>query len=82
MLAQVLSKRFRIESKLHEDVHLLGLLAHHKLAVICGRKLIQSEEAQVGKDLVQNVIVAVGAARASLEENFRKNLDNKSNKSQ
>lgn len=62
MLTQVLPKRFRIEGELHKHVHLLGLLAHHKLAVVRWRQLIQTEEAQVGKDLVQDVIVAVDAA--------------------
>ena len=41
-----------VESELHEDVHLRCLLTDDQLAVVCGRELIQSEEAQVRKDLV------------------------------
>ena len=70
----MLPKRFRIEGELHEDVHFLGFLAHHKLTVVRRRELIQTEEAQIGEDLVQDVIVAISAARATLKENFRKNL--------
>ena len=70
----MLPKRFRIEGELHEYVHFLGFLAHHKLTVVRRRELIQTEEAQIGEDLVQDVIVAISAARATLKENFRKNL--------
>jgi len=43
-------------------MHLLGLLAHYKLAVVRWRQLIQTKEAQIGEDLVQDVIIPIDAA--------------------
>ena len=73
-LPQALSERLRIKCKLHEDVHLGRLLTDDKLAIVGGRQLIKSEEAQVGEDLVQRCIVTVCAAEVLLEKHFRKNL--------
>ena len=70
MLSQILS----IEGKLHEDVHLVRLLADHELAVVSRWELVKPEEAEVGEDLVQGRIVAISATWVALEENSCENL--------
>ena len=52
LFAQVLSEALCIEGELEEHVHLGGLLAHHQLAVVLRRELIETEKAQVSEDLV------------------------------
>ena len=70
----MLSEALRVEGKLEEHVHLGGLLAHHKLAVVLRRELIETEKAQVSEDLVQSRIVAIRASKVPLKEYFRENL--------
>ena len=70
----MLSQKLRVEGELHEYMHLRGLLADDQLAVVSGWKLIQSEETQIGEDLVKDGIVAVRGASVLLEENSCENL--------
>ena len=70
----MLSEALSIESELQEDVHLVRLLAYHELAIVSWRELIESEEAEVGEDLVQGRIVAISATWVALEENSCENL--------
>ena len=71
----MLSEALCIEGELEEHVHLGGLLAHHQLAVVLRRELIETEKAQVSEDLVQSRIVAICASKVSLKEYFRENLN-------
>ena len=70
----MLPQRVSIECELHEHVHLGRLLADNKLSVVGRGELIQSEEAQVGEDLVEGRIVAIRATQIPLEENFGEDL--------
>ena len=70
----MLPKGVRIEGELHEDVHLGGLLTHDQLTIVSGGELVQAEETQVSKDLVQRRVVAICAARTPLKEDFREDL--------
>ena len=80
VLAEVLPEVVGVEGELHEDVHLLRLLADHQLPVVGRRKLVQTEEAQVGEDLVERGVIAVRAAAVPLEENPGENLHVTANK--
>ena len=70
----MLSQSLRIEGKLHENVHLGGLLADDQLAVVRGRQLIQAEEAQVREDLVESSVIAIRASQVALKEHTGENL--------
>ena len=80
LLTQVLPQRLRVEGELHEDVHLGGLLADDKLTVVGRGQLVQAEEAQIGKNLVECAVVTVRASRVTLEENTGENLNRHKNK--
>jgi len=56
-------------------VHLGGLLADNQLAVVSGRQLIQTEEAEVAEDLEECRIVAIRVAQVPFEEDSCENLD-------
>jgi hypothetical protein len=56
-------------------VHLGGLLAHDELSVVRCRQFVQTEEAEVGKDLVQDGVVTVCTARITLEEDFGEDFE-------
>ena len=74
LLAQVLPQQVGIECELQEHVHLGGLLAHHQFLVVGRLQLVKAEEGQIGEDLVQGVVVAVGARRVLLKEDFGEDL--------
>ena len=63
-----------VECELHEDVHFSRLLADHQLAEVGRGELVEAEEAQVGEDLVQDVVVAIDARSVALEENLCEDL--------
>ena len=70
----MLPERLSVECKLHENVHLGGLLTDDELTVVLWRQLIQSEEAQVGEDLVNYCIVAIRTARVLLKKDSCEDL--------
>ena len=61
-------------------MHLGGLLADDKLTVVGRGQLVQAEEAQIGKNLVECAVVTVRASRVTLEENTGENLNMYKNK--
>jgi hypothetical protein len=66
-LTKVVPQVVRIKSKLEEGVHFGGFLAQHNFPEIGHLKFFKPEEAKVGKDLVQDSIVAVGRGRVAFE---------------
>lgn len=55
-------------------MHLNSILRKNKLSVIFNSKLFKSEKADVAKDLVQNLVVAVSANWILFEEDFNEDF--------